>query len=153
MANKMKPQLILLLCIALILCISVGLVQRTEKTTDPDDKKFNPYSFHFSDYSRDQYILVLPKILREGMPRDEIDKILIGSAGATTSSITPNLIRYDWKYSWTDWQAMLTPDQGSWLVVLYDDQGKLKSLEIRGVGVTNTKDIAIELKRGGIKYP
>ena len=55
------------------------------KVTDPNDPRFDPNAFHFSDYgTRDKYRVALPIIFPVGMPRDVAEKRML-DAGATKS--------------------------------------------------------------------
>jgi hypothetical protein len=78
--------LIFILCIAIYIGYQIARVEipaEWYKVTDPTDPDFDPYNFKFTDYDGCPNLNnVFKEIFHVGMPKAEVDKILIHSGGA-----------------------------------------------------------------------
>ncbi len=114
------------------------------KVTDPDDPRFDPMLFKFSDYcSIDIKGNVLPKLLKQGSDQSFVEGILVTSGGARRDVYSDNnsLIYYRWRYPLIEWRRYLTPDTHAQLAILYDNDGKLLALQIMNASVFNGEAI------------
>lgn len=111
------------------------------KVTDPNDPNFDPYQFKFDPYYfqfADHFSCydALKKSLPVGLPMDEVDKILVDSAGAKKQRIKTALGNDYYAYIYKRWYHPLigiTPDiaDGIRIAIYYDDNETLIKFRIK----------------------
>lgn len=114
------------------------------KVTNPNDPRFDPMQFKFSDYqSTDVMTNILPKLLKPGSEQSFVEEVLVTSGGAWRSvdNDDTRLIYYRWRYPLREWRRFLTPDTHATLTALYDSSGKLQALQIMHANVFNGEAI------------
>lgn len=97
---------------------------------------FDPYRFKFEDYQRrDSLYKNLPYILKEGLPMEEVDKILVESGGATKAFVLQEGELSKYWYTYTPWYIRYRfglNDGFSWnIFVTYNDLKLVKSYTLR----------------------
>jgi hypothetical protein len=107
------------------------------KITDPNDHRFDPMQFKFSDYNVSQNYNVISKLFASGDARGYVEKILIESAGAFPSKTNDRITTYSWLYPWHDTDVWLSPNKHGWVTILYDENDRLLAMQMNGVSVFN----------------
>lgn len=115
------------------------------KVTDPNDPRFDPMRFKFSDYKERELPTVLKKLFVHGNPREYVEKILVGSARANLMPKTQNFAIYHWQfplfYSYTDSWFLITPDDHYSVAATYDEQDMLTGMTMMGNEIFNENAI------------
>ncbi len=91
------------------------------KVTDPDDPRFDPLRFKFSDYRPDEWQFPLRKMFHPGDPRARVEDILMKRAGAWSNLIMANFVSYNWH----PWYSNINLYG---ILVIYDDQDRLVAM-------------------------
>lgn len=124
------------------------------KVRDPNDPRFDPLRYKFTDYKYDNHwVDPLRKIFAPGMDRRYVERIIVDSAGARASEIDRGFISYGRR-------VPFSPDTYG-ILALYDDAGKLVAMNSGRGGVIEPSKIqeAIqasiihERERKGVRPP
>lgn len=122
------------------------------KVTDPDDPRFDPMRFKFSDYRPEEWHLVLRKVFHPGDPRSRVEDILVKRAGAWPGKYRTTFLRYSW-HPWYNNINMYG------VLAVYDQQDRLLAMKTTRGDVFNKEQVdsailqaSIESSRSGEEY-
>jgi hypothetical protein len=115
------------------------------KVTDPDDPRFDPMRFKFSDYKSDKIPFTLKRIFSPGASKEFVENILVKSANAKIEQHSHYYIMYVWNfpigYSSTYTWHLITPNTLYSVAATYDDKDKLTGMTMLAHEIFNENAI------------
>lgn len=115
---------------ALLLCWIVLFTPL--KVTDPNDPRFDPEKFKFSDYQPKQWPDVLRKVFQPGDSRAKVEDILVKHAGAVPQ------VLFDEKFIRYNWEPVKNYINLYGVLVVYDDRDRVLGMTMNKAEVFNS---------------
>jgi hypothetical protein len=134
LVRKWKKALILVVAVVLLGFVLNGVHMRYLLVTNPDDPRFDPRQFRFSNYSKPrgnepEFKKAITKMFPPGTDKAYVDKILVDRAGARVdknqNSRFHNPTDQDYTYVWSP------SGLGGWLVnFIFDEHNKSRMMRM-----------------------
>lgn len=120
---------VLLSLIILMGALGWAAIANPFKATDPNNPNFDPMKFRFEDYiTGDPLRDVFREIFPVGTDKSFVDKILVGSGGATSSQ-SKNAEEI-WRY--TEPRSIRHSISPGFHLFIFDSQNKLLNIQVNG---------------------